>query len=621
MSNKWLANLAGDRLTHICRNWKTGHSSLIASDIKDGLPSTGTSLSDLLALAEAQEDQENRDHEAEAAPRLPKAEDVSHALGHLPGIYNPNPRQDQRQWILKPHPQIHLHDSVYDLIGDKHKKLLHPLRVWVNNAFLKPKHVTRGVSPCYPDHLDHEQRVKEYLSDMYQNGILYKRHSLHEWELPPHVQRYSWEESLKTKARINRQVNGHVFLVDRNTTDSIHSRLVVDLSSHSRALKASHSKFPKYYTPPLQHLRALIPKGMQYIGLDLSSAFYHIPVHPESASQLKISDGQQVYGFRKLPMGHGISPFALQMWTSDVAQWIRKRYAVGCIAYMDDFLLFHAKPDVLSKVSKHAVDTLATHGVVLNIDKSTPSPVKTVKFMGYIFNDKGVMPNPSKHNSILLLLMSLAPSQFYDYKIWQRIAGHYCFQAPFLPLGLLPLRRLYSCIGEQQAAAITVVEHKLLIYNLLLATLLPFVSRNRKIEIACDASEHFLAVVDRLSILHLSFPVIDSQAHREIAAATHALSLSKHVLTDARHVHQGRGKTLPLTWAAVYHILRVHANITWCYSHDMPADSASRGGEGPTPFPAVTSVKAAHTRHAKQLEALCKQLPKRAKLYNRVRFS
>lgn len=549
--------------------------------------------------------------------------EVTHEVGAVKGLYHPVVIGEQNEhWTIKPHDTLHLKHEFFDDLPHARKNLYYPARIWSPNHLLPSKPLSKAISRCYPNHESHVKIVKDYLLDLYETGVLYKRESSHSWAVAPKVPLFEWEKHhvIKTKAYIRNRVNGHVFLVDKNSNDSERCRLVVDLSGHSRALKCIHSKYPKYFSPNIHHLQYLIPKGMYKIGLDLASAFYNIPVHPDSAVHLKISDGHTVYGFRKTPMGHGISPFLLQMFTADIAVYIRKSFGVGCLTYMDDFVLYHKHAGVLSRVARTVCTRFANWGVVLNLDKSTPHPVKECMFMGVLLSYSDIRVAPKHAAKISQLLVLFKPNLAYDFKLLQKLLGSLNWLAPFTYLQLAPLRRLYYAAGRGHATSISLLEWDLICLNYSRYKALPYISHVARPTVAVDAAS-FLSVVSRHDVLACVPAPAVPQAHREMLAFLQGLCFSKCILVDNKALYYKRFSTYPLLTQCILRLLSADALVYWCRSSFMPADSSSRGSSAVTPWPHPSLWVGPRTRLHKHMLRLLRAQPIRAKLYHMIRFA
>nr|AEA48591.1 truncated polymerase [Hepatitis B virus] len=82
------------------------------------------------------------------------------------------------------------------------------------------------------------------------------------------------------------RVTGGVFLVDKNPHNTAESRLVVDFSQFSRGI--TRVSWPKFAVPNLQSLTNLLSSNLSWLSLDVSAAFYHIPLHPAAMPHLLI---------------------------------------------------------------------------------------------------------------------------------------------------------------------------------------------------------------------------------------------------------------------------------------------------------------------------------------------
>lgn len=268
---------------------------------------------------------------------------------------------------------------------------------------------------------------------------------------------------IRTASRIPRRVTGGLFLVDKNPHDSTHCRLVVDFSQFSRS---PNMPFPKYWVPNLYALKSGLPVRMQRISLDLSEAFYHIPMSVGSSHHLLVSDGHRaIYGFRKAPMGVGLSPFLLHLFSSALATFIRSYYPVHCLAYMDDFLLSARDPATLSSCCTHILCAFSDWGIRINFDKSTPAPLTSLRFLGYEITDTDIRPHAKAMATVADLLRSLRTYVLYDYKVIQRFLGHLAWVAPFTVLQYLLLQPMYTAAAHKHDFSFSRTYKSLLISN------------------------------------------------------------------------------------------------------------------------------------------------------------
>nr|UBR58031.1 polymerase [Hepatitis B virus] len=299
------------------------------------------------------------------------------------------------------------------------------------------------------------------------------------------------------------RVTGGVFLVDKNPHNTAESRLVVDFSQFSRGL--TRVSWPKFAVPNLQSLTNLLSSNLSWLSLDVSAAFYHIPLHPAAMPHLLIgssglpryvarlssnsrihnnqygtlqdlhdSCSRQLYvslmllyktygwklhlyshpiilGFRKIPMGVGLSPFLLAQFTSAICSVVRRAFP-HCLAfsYMDDVVLGAKSVQHLESLYTAVTNFLLSLGIHLNPNK-TKRWGYSLNLMGYVIGSWGTLPQDHIVQKIKQCFRKLPVNRPIDWKVCQRIVGLLGFAAPFTQCGYPALMPLYACIQAKQA--------------------------------------------------------------------------------------------------------------------------------------------------------------------------
>nr|BBW89839.1 polymerase [hepatitis B virus genotype A] len=299
------------------------------------------------------------------------------------------------------------------------------------------------------------------------------------------------------------RVTGGVFLVDKNPHNTAESRLVVDFSQFSRGI--TRVSWPKFAVPNLQSLTNLLSSNLSWLSLDVSAAFYHIPLHPAAMPHLLIgssglsryvarlssnsrinnnqhgtlqnlhdSCSRQLYvslmllyktygwklhlyshpiilGFRKIPMGVGLSPFLLAQFTSAICSVVRRAFP-HCLAfsYMDDVVLGAKSVQHLESLYTAVTNFLLSLGIHLNPNK-TKRWGYSLNFMGYVIGSWGTLPQDHIIQKIKHCFRKLPVNRPIDWKVCQRIVGLLGFAAPFTQCGYPALMPLYACIQAKQA--------------------------------------------------------------------------------------------------------------------------------------------------------------------------
>nr|ACA25458.1 polymerase [Hepatitis B virus] len=299
------------------------------------------------------------------------------------------------------------------------------------------------------------------------------------------------------------RVTGGVFLVDKNPHNTTESRLVVDFSQFSRG--STHVSWPKFAVPNLQSLTNLLSSNLTWLSLDVSAAFYHIPLHPAAMPHLLVGSsglpryvarlsstsrninyqhgtmqdlhdscsrnlyvsllllyktfGRKLHlyshpiilGFRKIPMGVGLSPFLLAQFTSAICSVVRRAFP-HCLAfsYMDDVVLGAKSAQHLESLFTSITSFLLSLGIHLNPNK-TKRWGYSLNFMGYVIGSWGTLPQEHIVLKIKQCFRKLPANRPIDWNVCQRIAGLLGFAAPFTQCGYPALMPLYACIQSKQA--------------------------------------------------------------------------------------------------------------------------------------------------------------------------
>uniref|UniRef100_K9MD50 Protein P n=1 Tax=Hepatitis B virus TaxID=10407 RepID=K9MD50_HBV len=299
------------------------------------------------------------------------------------------------------------------------------------------------------------------------------------------------------------RVTGGVFLVDKNPHNTTESRLVVDFSQFSRG--TTRVSWPKFAVPNLQSLTNLLSSNLSWLSLDVSAAFYHLPLHPAAMPHLLVgSSGLSRYvarlsstsrihhhqhgtmqdlhnscsrnlyvsllllfktfgrklhlyshpiilGFRKIPMGVGLSPFLMAQFTSAICSVVRRAFP-HCLAfsYVDDLVLGAKSVQHLESLYTAVTNFLLSVGIHLNTSK-TKRWGYNLHFMGYVIGSWGSLPQDHIVHKIKECFRKLPVNRPIDWKVCQRIVGLLGFAAPFTQCGYPALMPLYSCITAKQA--------------------------------------------------------------------------------------------------------------------------------------------------------------------------
>nr|AYU58612.1 RNA-dependent RNA-polymerase [Eastern sea garfish hepatitis B virus] len=441
---------------------------------------------------------------------------------------------------------------------------------------------------------------------------------------------------LRLGTRIPSRITGGIFLVDKNPRNNREARLVVDFSQFSRL--PHRVRWPKFASPNLTTLANKLPLGMSWVSLDVSAAFYHIPMHPGSIKhtlvavpglsrdalllllrRIKLRELFLFYeqrevllclhehrrlpgvclGFRKAPMGIGLSPFLLAIFSSIIVQYVRACFQNICaFAYMDDVVV-GCKSDLYLASVVHAVhNLLAFVGIRINPEKTRWSGTELF-FLGYRITHSGIFPSQDKIDRLYGLLECLTPDRPYDLKILQRLTGHLAFFAPFTQTGYALLQPLYQAISQGQGwqmskEYITLLRH-------FFHHLVPVRAHMLGLpKVFSDATPTTVAYVNYWTGEVDMVPTPDLPIHvTELIAACWAVVTSgaKILGVDNTVVASKKMTKYPWLLACVANIILRDVSMLYVPSEQNPADLPSRGLLMLSSYPDISPYRVKDNSH------------------------
>ena len=162
-----------------------------------------------------------------------------------------------------------------------------------------------------------------------------------------HFERISQQ---KQRWRPPRGSSGHAYKkgdssVKKLTTLGYYSRLflvpkpmnrwrpVIDLS-----MLNLHLHVPTFKMETAESIRKSIRKGEWVISIDLTDAYFHVPIHPQSQKYLRFQTKKGVFQFQALPFGVATAPLEFTRIVKEV-KLIAQARNLRIHQYLDDWLL------------------------------------------------------------------------------------------------------------------------------------------------------------------------------------------------------------------------------------------------------------------------------------------
>lgn len=119
--------------------------------------------------------------------------------------------------------------------------------------------------------------------------------------------------------------------------------------------------------------------------IDLTNAYYMIPIHSSHKKFLRFMFGNILYQFTCLPFGLSVAPFTFSKLIKPIILTLRKK-GITCVAYLDDFIIFGRTAEDCLKNVQYVLECLSSLGFIINVSKSSLLPSQRCKYLGFIFD-------------------------------------------------------------------------------------------------------------------------------------------------------------------------------------------------------------------------------------------
>ena len=232
-----------------------------------------------------------------------------------------------------------------------------------------------------------------------------------------------------------------LFLVPKKTGGM---RPVIDLSILNSYLSVPHFKMETN-----RSIRACILPGMLTTKLDLSDAYFHIPISLASRKFLRFVWNNKVYQFLAVPFGLAVAP---QVFTRVFQTVIAHLHTLSIQAhsYLDDSLLKEFDSEILSRHTFLFIRLLLDLGFLISWKKSQILPSQDFLFLGEHYRtDLGlIFPPEEKFQSLCQKILIFSNSPSVTARQFSQLLGFLNSLADVVPLGRLHIRPLQFFLQE-----------------------------------------------------------------------------------------------------------------------------------------------------------------------------
>ncbi|MEL7521173.1 MAG: reverse transcriptase domain-containing protein, partial [Cyanobacteria bacterium J06553_1] len=200
-------------------------------------------------------------------------------------------------------------------------------------------------------------------------------HTFHQREEPLLV---SYVEKMLSKRAIEEarhlRFQGRLFSVPKK--DSEERRVILDLSHLNKFIRCD-----KFKMTTVHQVRSLVQMSDYTCSIDLTDAFWHVPVASPFRAWLGFALGRKRYRFRVLPFGLSIAPRVFTKLMNAALIQLRLK-GIQIVAYLDDLLVWAQSEQQCSQDVQVTIDFLTSLGFHINHKKSRLTPSQLFEWLG-----------------------------------------------------------------------------------------------------------------------------------------------------------------------------------------------------------------------------------------------
>ena len=132
-------------------------------------------------------------------------------------------------------------------------------------------------------------------------------------------------------------------------------------------------------------IQAALQPGQFAISIDLTDAYFHIPIHPSFRKYLRFAVLGKVYQFLALPFGLAIAPRIFTEVMKEVGRLLRE-HGIIVHMYLDDWLIRDDQQQYLIIWSPNILELCELLGLLVNYPKSELTPKQLIDYVGVLYD-------------------------------------------------------------------------------------------------------------------------------------------------------------------------------------------------------------------------------------------
>lgn len=160
-------------------------------------------------------------------------------------------------------------------------------------------------------------------------------------------------------------------------------RVILNLKPLNKFLVYEHFKMEH-----LDFVTNLVYKHDWFASIDLTDAYFSIPIHESDWKYLKFYWDGKLYYFKVLVFGLSLAPRVFTRICKPILAKLRGDLNTRCSLYIDDMLLINDSYQALKQNLDSALKLLTSLGFTINTEKSVLTPTQRIKHLGLVINSR-----------------------------------------------------------------------------------------------------------------------------------------------------------------------------------------------------------------------------------------
>ena len=142
----------------------------------------------------------------------------------------------------------------------------------------------------------------------------------------------------------------------------------------------------KFKMTKLSEVRKWLQPGFYCASIDLKDAYYSVGLHPSAWRFIRFRWRNILYEYRTLMFGLTSSPRIFTKVVCQVIKFLRSRFNIWIVAYLDDLLIQAADPETCMLHVQISILVLSILGFAVSFEKSSLKPSQDILYLGLLWN-------------------------------------------------------------------------------------------------------------------------------------------------------------------------------------------------------------------------------------------